>query len=158
MNPFAGALAAASNITVGTGTYTADQFLADFPQFSRTDTGESLTPPAMLEMFVANANAAIQPGRWYEKWRYACGLYVAHYAALYLRTYAPGSDAPGQAAASSNTVGVVKAATLGDASVTYDTAALTAGTERWGSLNATQYGQLLATEARLAGMGGTFVL
>lgn len=35
---------------------------------------------------------------------------------------------------------------------------LTKATERWGDLNATQYGQLLATKARLVGMGGTYVI
>ena len=52
----------------------------------------------------------------------------------------------------------MKSETLGDTSVTYDTAALTKATEDWGSLNATQYGQILATEARLVGMGGTLVI
>ena len=52
----------------------------------------------------------------------------------------------------------MKSATLGDSSVSYDTSALTAGTENWGDLNATQYGQLLATKARLVGMGGSYVL
>ena len=49
-------------------------------------------------------------------------------------------------------------ATLGDSSVTYDTAALTRATEGWGDLNATQYGQMLATRAPRAGMGGTYVI
>lgn len=55
-------------------------------------------------------------------------------------------------------MGVVKSAALGDASVTYDTDTLTKATEDWGSLNATRYGQMLATEARLMGMGGSYVL
>ena len=55
-------------------------------------------------------------------------------------------------------VGVVKSATLGDSSVTYDTSALTAGTEDWGDLNATTYGQMLANRARFIGAAGTFVM
>ena len=52
----------------------------------------------------------------------------------------------------------MKSASLGDSSVSYDTDPLTRATAGWGDLNATQYGQLLATRARLAGMGGTYVL
>ena len=55
-------------------------------------------------------------------------------------------------------MGVVKSAALGDSSVSYDTDALTRATADWGDLNATQYGQLLAARARLAGMGGTYVI
>ncbi|MFQ8761916.1 MAG: hypothetical protein ACLSAF_23010 [Intestinimonas sp.] len=48
---------------------------------------------------------------------------------------------------------MVASAKLGQDSVAYDTDALTKATEDWGDLNATQYGQLLATKARLVGMG-----
>lgn len=101
---------------------------------------------------------AISPEKWPDNWRYACGLYVAHNLTLYLRTYAASSASSAQAAASGSTVGVLKSATLGDSSVTYDTEALTKATEKWGGLNATQYGQALATMARLVGMGGMTVI
>lgn len=55
-------------------------------------------------------------------------------------------------------MGVVKSATLGDSSVTYDTSALTAGTEDWGDLNATTYGQMLANRARFIGLAGSYVI
>lgn len=42
--------------------------------------------------------AATQPDKWLDGWRYAAGLYTAHYATLYLKTYAPSSETPGQAA------------------------------------------------------------
>ena len=111
-----------------------------------------------LDGLLAQANAAISPERWGDGWRYACGLYVAHNAALYLRTYSESSSTPAQAAASGALVGVVKSAQLGDSSVSYDTDALTRATADWGDLNATQYGQMLAARARLIGMGGSYVL
>lgn len=154
---FFGVRAAAANIGAGTGAYTEEMFRADFPQFFNTE-GAPLLPETMLGEFIAQANASIQPDKWLTGWRYACGLYVAHYATLYLRTYAESSATPAQAAATGATIGVVAAATLGDTSVQYDTAALTKATEDWGDLNATQYGQLLATRARLAGMGGSYVI
>ena len=150
---FYGVRAAAANLGNSAGNYTAE----DFPQFF-TGLGESLLPRTMLDEFIRQANAAIQPDKWLDGWRYAAGLYTAHYATLYLKTYAPSSETPGQAAATGALVGVVASAKLGQDSVTYDTDALTKATEDWGDLNATQYGQLLATKARLVGMGGSYVL
>lgn len=154
---FYGVKEAAANIGHGTGAYTEEMFRADFPQFF-TEEGVSLVPEAVLAEFIAQANASIQPDKWLNGWRYACGLYVAHYATLYLRTYAESSATPAQAAATGATIGVVESATLGDTSIRYDTAALTKATQDWGDLNATQYGQQLATRARMAGMGGSYVI
>ena len=53
---------------------------------------------------------------------------------------------------------MVKSATLGDSSVTYDTSAITAGTEDWGDLNSTTYGQMFANRAKLIGLTGTLVI
>ena len=155
---FYGVRAAAANLGSGApGTYTAEQFQEDFPQFFNAE-GQPLLPAAMLAEIIRMANAAVQPDRWGESWRYAVGLYVAHYVTLYLRGYAASNETPEQAAASGALVGMVKSATLGDASVTYDTAAITAGTEDWGDLTSTTYGQSLANRAKLIGMGGTYVI
>ena len=154
---FYGVRAEAANLGCGKGSYTAELFKADFPQFFTAE-GECLLPAAMLAEIIRMANASIQPDKWGESWRYAAGLYVAHYVTLLLRSYAPSSENPDQAAASGNLVGVVKSATLGDASVSYDTSAITAGTEDWGDLNATSYGQMLASRARLVGMAGSYVI
>ena len=121
-------------------------------------TARSLLPPAMLREFVRQANAAIQPDKWMEGWRYACGLYVAHQATLYLRTFSASSDTPAEAAATGALVGVMRSAKLGQDSVTYDTDTLTKATADWGDLNATVYGQQLASRARLTGMGGCYVI
>lgn len=154
---FFGVRAAAANIGQAVGSYTAEMFQEDFPQFFNKE-GTCLLPAAMLEQLIDQANRAIQPDKWLDGWRYAAGLYVAHCATLYLRTYAESSDTPAQAAATGALVGVVSSAKLGQDSVSYDTDALTKATENWGDLNATQYGQLLATRARLVGMGGSYVI
>ena len=154
---FAGVRTAAANISREKGAYTGELFQEDFPQFFN-EAMICLVPPAMLEEFIRQANAAIAPDKWTDGWRYCCGLYVAHQASLYLRTYAESSATPAQAAATGALVGVVKSAALGDSSVSYDTDALTKATADWGDLNATQYGQILATRARLAGMGGTYAI
>lgn len=154
---FSGVLAEAANISRSRGNYSAEMFQEDFPQFYKAG-ALCLVPPTILEEFIRAANAAITPDKWLDGWRYSVGLYVAHQAALYLRTYAESSETPAQAAATGALVGVVKSAALGDSSVTYDTDALTKATADWGDLNATQYGQLLATRARLVGMGGTYAI
>lgn len=157
-NPqFYGVRAMAANIGQSQGNYTAEQFQEDFPQFFNTE-GVCLVPTTMLTEIITMANACVQPDKWLESWRYAVGLYVAHYSTLYLRTYSASNDTPQQAAASGALVGVVKSATLGDSSVSYDTSAVTKGTEDWGDLNATTYGQMLANRAKLVGLGGSYVL
>ena len=157
-NPqFFGVRAAAANIGRGTGNYTAEQFQQDYPQFFN-EYGTCLVPPVMLTEILNMANASVQPDKWLESWRYAVGIYVAHYATLYLRTYAESSPTAAQAAATGALVGVVKSATLGDSSVSYDTSAVTKGTEDWGDLNATTYGQMLANRAKLIGLGGSYVI
>lgn len=154
---FFGVRAAAANIGQTTGSYTREMFKEDFPQFFNAE-GASLLPETMLGEIINMANASVQPDKWGETWRYAVGLYVAHYVTLYLRTYSESSATPQQAAASGALVGVVKSATLGDASVSYDTSAITAGTEDWGDLNSTIYGQMLANRAKLVGMGGSYAI
>ena len=154
---FYGVRAQAANIGQGLGNYTEAMFLEDFPQFF-TKGMQPHAPASIMDEFIRQANAAIQPDKWLDGWRYACGLYVAHYLTLYLRTWSDGSDTPAQAAATGALVGVVSSAKLGQDSGSYDTDALTKATANWGDLNATQYGQLLATRARLVGMGGSVVL
>ena len=144
---FGGVRQQAANLGGSVGNYTAEQFKEEYPQFCNAD-GKCHLPDALLNEIVRMANVSVQPDKWLDSWHYAVGLYVAHYVTLQLRTFAESSATPAQAAASGALVGVVKSATLGDSSVTYDTSALTAGTEDWGDLNATTYGQMLANCAR----------
>ena len=166
---FMGARSAAANVPQPgeRGAYTAEMFRKDFPQFTKrtppeAEEGEetviSLVPEQMLDMFITQANDSVLPSRWGSVWQYASGLYVAHFASLYLKTYAPGSDSAAQAAGRADQVGTIKSAAMGDTSISYDNSAVTAGTEKWGAWNATQYGSQLVTMARMVGMGGMFVI
>lgn len=149
------------------GNYTTDMFQEDFPQFTKLippeEEGEEqmavcLVPENMLLMFIIQANDSVLPSRWGSMWRYAAGLYVAHFSALYLKTYAPESQNVAQVAGSADQTGVVKSASMGDTSISYDNSAITAGSEKWGTWNATQYGSQLITMARMVGMGGMFAI
>ena len=154
---FYGLRAMAANIGQGRGDYTVEQFQADYPQFFTAE-GVSLLPLPMLCKVIDMANTAVQPDKWLDEWRFAVGLYTAHYVTLFLRGYSPSSDSPRQAAASGALVGVVKSATLSDSSVTYDTSAITAGTDDWGDLNSTTYGQMFANRAKLIGLASMYVI
>lgn len=166
---FDGVIAAAANMPASgeRGTYTAELFLLDFPQFTKRvppdELGdlppkESLVPAVMLELFISNANNSILPSRYCDMWRYAAGLYVAHFCTLYLKTYSDGSASTAQAAAKGQQTGLVKEAAMGDTTISYDNTAVTEAMAKWGSWNATQYGQLLVTMARMIGMGGSYVI
>lgn len=154
---FFGVRAAAANIGQSKGNYTAEQFREDYPQFF-TDDCTTLLPPSLLSQVIDMANAAVQPDKWLDNWRFGVGLYTAHLATLMLRTTGAPSKTAQQAAATGALVGVVKSATLGDSSVTYDTSAITAGTEDWGDLNSTTYGQMFANRAKLIGLAGMVVI
>ena len=154
---FYGVKGMAANIGQSQGNYTVEQFRQDYPQFFNSE-GYFLGSLPMLQEIIRMANVSIQPDKWLDSWKYAVGLYVAHYATLSLRGYAASNETSEQAAASGALVGVVSSATLGDASVSYDTAALTKGTEDWGDLISTTYGQMLANRAKLIGMAGMLVI
>lgn len=154
---FDGVIAAASNISREQGEYLFCMFYEDFPQFFNGG-GEPLVPESVMRQFIIDANARITPDRWFETWRFACGLYVAHRASMYLKTFREFSNSPSEAADTGARTGIVKRATLGDSSVEYDTGSVIGSTEAWGDLNATSYGQQLASMARIAGLGGSYVL
>jgi len=96
---FNGVIAAATNMPAlgEKGTYTSVMFLADFPQFKRSgeSEGKSLVPDPILQLYVDSANSTILPIRYHDMWRYAAGLFVAHYSTLYLKTYSDGSPSAG---------------------------------------------------------------
>ena len=118
---------------------------------------QNLLPAGILNMFLDQVNDSVLPSRWGSMWRYAAGLYLAHFAAMYLKTYSRDCPVQSQQLAKAQPAGVIKSATMGDTTVSYDNSAVTIGTEKWGSWNATQYGQQLATLARQVGMG-TYVI
>lgn len=142
------------------GNYTSALFQTDFPQFfSKVEgTYTSLVPSAILEQFIGLANDSIIPTIWASQWRYAAGLFVAHWSALYLKTYQDGSPNAASVASKSGQAGLVSSAQLGDTSISYDNTAINAGTEKWGAWNATSYGSQLATMARMIGIGGIYVI
>lgn len=142
------------------GAYTSEMFIEDYPPFKSSATGECLVPATMMNTFLNMCNDIVSPDRWGETWRMAAGLFVAHYATLYLKTIQGnpnGSPNMQSAAASGQMFGVVTSASLGDASVSYDTSAATNLTTNWGQWNLTAYGQQYASLAKMMCMGGCWI-
>lgn len=150
-------IAVASNVAVSVGCYTEADFRSEYPQFFSAS-GNSWVPSGILASLIAQANACISPDKWCESTHYAAGLFVAHKATLYLKSYKENSGSAAEAAASGQVIGTVKSAALGDTSISYDDTSAIRGTEMWGDLNATTYGQELASMARMVGMGGSYVI
>lgn len=151
----------ASGIIEGTqGTYTEEMFLADFPQFKNKDTGENFIPASIMPVFLSMVNDIVSPERWGSLWQLAAGLFLAHYATLYLKTIQNnpnGSSNLSEVTAAGQLFGIVNSATLGDASISYDTNAATALTQDWGQWNLTAYGQQYASLAIMVSKGGCYV-
>lgn len=154
--------ARASGIVDGCqGAYTESMFLEDYPPFKNKTTGNNFVPSAMMNTLLSMCNDIVSPDRWGEVWRLAAGLFVAHYATLYLKTIQnspEGSNNMAQASASGQMFGVVNSASLGDASVSYDTSIATNLTTNWGQWNLTAYGQQYASLAKMMCMCGGYVL
>ena len=144
----------ASNILQGSSqVLTVDDFLAVYPQFGNEET----VPELVLQMFVDEANAAIQEARWHSLWRRAVCLYVAHNATLWLKTKA-NADAPASSIVhSGDSNGAMHSKSVGGVSVSYGSTSADNDLAGFGSLRDTIYGQQLASLARLVGHGMMYV-
>lgn len=155
-----------------TRIFTAEDFFELMPQFQKVETEEiedddgnkiiqkirkSLIPEKILDLFVNMANKNILECVWFEKWDYACALYIAHYVAMYLKTYKDSSETP-EDASNSGIGGNISSTSLGDASISYDNSSISTLAQKWGVWASTLYGQQLVTEAKLNGIGGAYFI
>jgi hypothetical protein len=147
-------IAGASNIKAGDNpAFAASDFISIYPQFKNpastlpTGYAEGTTiPDAALDLFLGEANARIQSARWRSQWKMGMANYLAHKATLYL-----------QAVNDPSTAGVIASQSVGDVSVSYDTAAIAQDLVGFGDLKATVYGQQLASAAKMLGKGGMMI-
>lgn len=136
--------------------YTKEDFLEDYPIFTEKNedidppTYISLVPDTILQVFIDMANEAVTQDCYGTSWRYAIGLFVAHYVYLYLLTYYDGSPTGdiGGVIGGGSSVGTLSKAQLGDSSIAYDTNSINQG--NLGTWNLTIYGQ------QFVSLGNTF--
>ena len=150
--------AVAANVARGSNpAFSAADFLAVFPQFSAADPDVTLIPDELLELFIAMADASIKETRFRSQWKYATCLYVAHFATLFLQTQTGASNTAAQVVATAQAMFPRASKSVGDVSVSYDTAAINNDLPGWAAWKTTLYGQQLATIARIVGRGGMYV-
>lgn len=149
--------------------FTEDLFFEYMPQFCEAKISidangneyrikSSLVPTKALENFIRMANANILQCRWFEKWEYACALYVAHYCVLYMKNYSESSKSINDITDTAGNIGMVSSVSLGDASTSYDNSIITQSMQKYGLWGSTPYGQQLVTEAKLLGFGMGYVI
>lgn len=111
-------------------------------------------PVPVLLAFIALASASLVQARWLDSWIVAMGLFVAHFATLYVKSDGNPFSNPGQVAAAGLATGIQVSKSVGDVSVAYQPVQ---GLSEWGAWNLTTYGQQLATMAKIIGMGPLFL-
>lgn len=110
----------------------------------------ALIPVAVLNVFIALAQASVMQARWQDAWSLGMALFIAHYATLWLRSDGDPQTTAGQAVSAGLNRGIVTSKAVGDTSVSYQ---LTGETADWGTWNLTTYGQQFASMARVIGAG-----
>lgn len=158
MRQFFGVKNRAKNLSNGDkGNYTLEMFKGMFPEFIKGDA--FVVSNDVVQMFVDIANSVISPSRYGEMWKLCCGWYVAHRLTMYLKTYNPNANGNiGAIVGKSASKGNIASSTLGDASISYDNKSISEADAKWGELNQTTYGTQLIAQARLIGMGGSYVI
>lgn len=143
----------ASNIKGGDNPpFSVSDFKALSPQFQN-----DIVPDVVLEMYLELAHNAIKQARFHSYWKMAMGLFISHFATLWVMSAAdPAGDAAGVVqAGSARGLDVSKSA--GGVSVSKDYSLITGGLEGWGAWHMTTYGTQLATLAKMVTKGGMLV-
>ena len=131
----------------GNPPFTAEDFLAVYPQFR-------VVPQAALEMYRKLALASLSQRRWGESWELGICLFIAHWCTLYLQSMVPEGATARQVLAAGESRGLCTSKAVGGVSVTVDYSAVAADLDGWAAWKQTTYGTQWATLARMVGMGG----
>ena len=154
-----GIIAKASNIRGG-GTptdYTLETFLAEYPQFAKTEDGVPVIPLVVKQAWFNLAYASISYNRYHDMWHTCMGLFIAHWLTLFLQTKSNADDPVRNIVNSGLAKGVQTSKSAGDLSVSYDFSAVAGDFEGWGTYKLTLFGQQFITLARLCCKGGMVV-
>lgn len=145
----------ASNIksVEGNPSYTKEQFLAIFPQFTNK------VPESVLLFYISLANNSLAYSRWRDSWEMGMALYIAHYLTLYMEaTNGLDANSPAsQVISNSLAMGLTASKSAGSLSKSYDYGSINDDFSGWGDLKLTLFGQQFATKAKLVGKGGSLI-
>ncbi len=161
-------IAVASNLRSGDNPpYSLADFYALYPAYGPREIpggapGDDpvvtyLVDPMIIEMYIGLADAIVKENRWRKRWKFATGLFIAHFLTLYLQSLADANSTAAQAVAAGQTRGLMSSKSVGDVSVSYDFSTIAQGLDGWAAWNLTTFGQQYATLARIVGKGGMYV-
>lgn len=130
--------------------YTADDFLARYPQF------EGNVPDDVLDDYVEMGLACVNYRRFNHMWKTALGFYIAHFCTMYMQSMLPGETSAAAVVAKASSVGIITGESADGVSYSRDGSALNdlAG---WAAFKATTFGVQFATIAKMVGKGGMYV-
>ena len=148
----------ASNVKTGDNpTYTLSDFFAMYPQFDINSEGAYLVSITMLTLYLNLAHASIKEARYHDAWQICMGLFIAHFATLYLQSFSSADDGAAAVMAAGQSRGLITSESVGDVSVSTDYNVIAQDLDGWAAWKLTAFGQQLATMAKLVGKGGMYV-
>lgn len=148
----------ASNVVIGTNPpFLLGDFLSIYPQFGPTSQGVYMVPEAILQAFIDMANSCIFEEAYGSMWAHCMGLFVAHFATLFLMGSADPNGGPAAVISAAKSRGLETSKSVDSVSVSIDYSAMTQDLAGWAAWTLTIYGVQLATLAKIVGKGGMYV-
>lgn len=130
--------------------YGVEDFLAVYPQFTK------LVPYEMIEEYVRIAHRVVTGRRFGVYWRMAIGLFIAHFATLYLQSMKPEGSSAAAVLAAANS-GVVTSESADGVSHSMDISSYTSDLDGWAGFKLTTFGVQFASLCKIIGKGGLYV-
>ena len=122
--------------STGEGTFSCQDFLEIFPQFTEKIT---LISASLITMWINRAKEIISISDFGSAWKYVISLFVAHNVVKYLEKINPNKDVVKNA----QTSGFQTSKSADGLSVSYDIGSALADYNNWGILKETEYGREL---------------
>lgn len=148
----------ASNVVTGDNPpYTVGDFLAIYPQFGVNSSSQEVVPSFLLDQFIAMANSCLKEAQYFELWSYCMGLFVAHFATIYLMGTSSADSGAQAVISAAKSRGLETSKSVDSVSVSYDFSQIGQDLAGWAAWTLTIYGVQFATMAKLNGLGGMYV-
>lgn len=153
-----GVIDTASNLKTGENPpYTLEDFFTTYPQFKPNTEGSYVVPVTILNIYLNLANACVKQARWHDMWAVAMGLFIAHFATLWLQGTADPNNGAASVLAAGQARGLLTSKSVDGVSASIDYNTITQDLDGWAAWKLTTYGIQLATFGRMVGKGNMYV-
>jgi len=150
--------ATASNIVSGTNpSYVVADFVSLYPQFGPDVNDKYVVPETILQVFIDLANVCILQARYKSSWQLCMGLFVAHWATMWLQSTADAGSPAAKVIAIGQAKGLRVSKSVGPISTSIDYNTVAQDLDGWAAWKLTTFGQQLATMAKMFGKGGMMI-